>query len=68
MLKLQSHYSLILTTVVLAWQPTKDQASRRANNAVLNVSGGGGGGGGLWGTKHFAMFMLHNNDDLNKFI
>ena len=40
MLKLQSHYSLILTTVVLAWQPTKDQASRRANNAVLNISGG----------------------------
>ena len=44
MLKLQSHYSPILTPVVLAWQPTKDQASRRALNAVLNISGGGGGG------------------------
>ena len=40
MLKLQTHYSLILTTVALAWQPTKDQASTKANNAVANISGG----------------------------
>jgi len=41
MLKLQRHYSLILTTVALVWQPTKDQASTKADNAVLNISWGG---------------------------